>query len=468
MRCDERGSAASAAPSGGERAGAHRPGTAAGAGTAGTGGSTSAASGGARLAATGGPTTPMQVALVHDWRRRHRLVRIVAQGLLVSAALMIPSALLPSFNGPVLVAILLAAVGSAGAFLLSRRGLVDVAGILIVGALAAAIALTIAGKALHQGGLDVSDLRLFDLFGLPILLCAVLVNRSGTLILTAFTTSYTVMSLFALPKTAAMVGYLASHYPVPASPVDAISVALFAQCITAVAAWLGADSVRRSLLEASRADEVALANVRLQAQAAEMEAQRRRLREGIARIQSVHAAVASGRWDARASVEEGELLPVATSLNLLLDRLARLAREQGERGRLEAAAHQLAETLRKARSGEEYELPAYTGTAEDEVLVELTALLRDSVRPRQPSVPVRGAQLRGPKMTAAEVFGIAPESLPPVRSFRPPVSLAPATRGLPFTGPDVPGMPGVPGVPGVPGAAAGRAEAPSVAIGGRD
>lgn len=379
-----------------------------------------------------GPTTPMQVVLEHDWRRRHRLVRIVALGVLVSAGLMVPSALLPSFNPPVLAAIILAAICAAAAYGLSRRGQVDAAGSLLVGSLAMAIALTIAGKAFHQGGLDVSDLRLFDLFVLPILLCAVLTNRRGTLVMTASTCGYTVICLLALPRTAALAGYLSAHYPVPASAVDAISTAIFVQALTTVAAWLGADSVSRSLLDASRADEVAAANERLEAQAKEMQAQRWRLRDGIARIQAVHAAVASGRWDARAAVEEGELLPVATSLNLLLDRLARLAREQGERNRLEAAAHQLAEALRRARAGGgNVALPGYTGTAEDEVLVELSSLLRDSSRLRVPSVPLRSSAVSptGPKISPADLFGIPRDSLPPATPTA-PLSRVPPTKTL--------------------------------------
>lgn len=389
----------------------------------------------AHMRARTGPTSPMQVVREHDRRRRHRLVRIVALGLLVSAGMLIPSALLPSFNGPVFVTIVLAAIGFGAAYILSHRGQVDLAGILIVVSLAAAIGMTIVGKAFHQQGLDVSDLRLFDLFVLPILLCAVLVNRRAIVVMTICTGGYTVLCLLALPKTVALSGYLMSLYPVPASAVDAISVALFVQGITAVAAWLGADSMRQSLMDASRADEVVAANRRLEAQAREMQAQRWRLREAIARIQTVHAAVASGRWDARVTVEEGELLPVATSLNLLLDRLARLAREQGERSRLEKAAHALAEALRRARTGAPYVLPVYTGTAEDEVLVELSALLRDTSRVRTQVVSLQPAQPLGPKVSAGELFGIPEESLPSAPSLAQvewPTAGGPAVPAPPF------------------------------------
>jgi hypothetical protein len=141
-----------------------------------------------------------------------------------------------------------------------------------------------------------------------------------------------------------------------------------------VVAWLGADSVRRALLDASRAEDLEAANRRNAAQAQELALQRQRLQLGIQELQLVHSAVARGHWEARARINEGELLPVAMSLNLLLDRLTRLSREQDQRMRIEAAAQQLAMALRRTRAGEPYMPPAYTGTIFDEVLVEIAAL----------------------------------------------------------------------------------------------
>jgi hypothetical protein len=323
------------------------------------------------------PVTAGEVARVLDLLRRQRLIRIISLGLMICAVALIPSALLPSFNPATLIAILVVLAGTGGAYLLSRAARIPAAGFAVVGSLALAVAFEVVGKSLRQGGLDVSDLRIYDIFGVAVVLSAVLVSRRGTIVLAACTMIFTAASAILLPKTAAMQGYWSAHYPIPGSAVDAISVALVVQLLVAVVAWLGADSVRRSLLEASRADEVAAANARLGAQAREVEQARRRLQEGIARIQEVHAAVASGNWSARARVSEGELLSLATSLNLLLDRLTRMAGEQGQRARVEYAAHALAEALRRVRAGQPYLPPDYSGTAEDEVLVELSMLLRD-------------------------------------------------------------------------------------------
>jgi hypothetical protein len=141
-----------------------------------------------------------------------------------------------------------------------------------------------------------------------------------------------------------------------------------------VIGWLGGDSIRRALLNAARADELSAANERVQAQAREIDAHRYRLQEGMAQIQAVHAAIGRGRWDARVRVEQGELMPMAMSLNLLLDRLTRLTREQAQRAQIDAAAHDLALAMHQARSGFSYAMPNYTGTILDEVLMEFAAL----------------------------------------------------------------------------------------------
>ena len=70
--------------------------------------------------------------------------------------------------------------------------------------------------------------------------------------------------------------------------------------------------------------------------------------------------MAHGQWDARAQVEAAEPMPVAVSLNLLLDRLSRLTRDQEQRQRVDRSAHELALALRRLRNGEGYLPPAYT------------------------------------------------------------------------------------------------------------
>jgi hypothetical protein len=320
------------------------------------------------------PPTPHEVVRQHELRRRGRLVRIIALGLGAAVLLLIPAAFIPSPNVITFLALAVTLVGALGAHFLGRYNRVSAAGYMLLGGLALAVALEIVGKALKQGGLDLSDLRLYDLFALPIVLSGVIVNRRSPIVIASLTGAFSILSLVILHRTPALDAYWNATYPVPGSPYDVVSVAIVLQGLTATAAWLGADSVRRALLDASRAEDLARANERILAQAGEIQAQRQRLQDGIAHLQQVHAAVAHGRWDARAQIESGELLPVAVSLNLLLDRLSRLTQEHAQRARGDAAAHELAVALRRVWGGGPYIPPAFTGTPLDEVVAELARL----------------------------------------------------------------------------------------------
>jgi hypothetical protein len=356
-------------------------------------------------ALAGGTPSALEVFRTYDLRRRARLVGIVTLGVLVPVLLLVPSTLVPSFDIVSLVSLCIALVGTLVAFGLNRFGRVGPAGYVLLFGIMAGIAWDIVGKAHSQGGVDLGDLRLYDLLAIPILLSGVLLSRRGPVILASITATFTTASLILLPKTPPLQQYWDGTYTyVLGSLYDVIAIAVLIQLLTAVVAWLGADGMRRALMEASRADELEAANARNVAQAQQLAQQRRHLQQGIQEIQQVHSAVARGHWEARARVGEGELLPVAMSLNLLLDRLTRLTREQEQRTRMEAAARELATALRRARAGEPYMPPSYTGTVLDDVLVELSTL-----RPQQlgggeaasngPALPARvglGGEPRGP------------------------------------------------------------------------
>jgi hypothetical protein len=394
--------------------------------------------------------------------RRSRLVRIVSLGVLIASALLLPGALSPNgIDIPTLVGVLLAFGGAALAYLLSRFNLVGIASYLLLGGLLAAIAWDIASKPLSQKGLDLNDLRLYGFFVLPVLLSGVLTGRRGPFVIGGAAIAFTVVSLLIIPKTPELQAYWDGRYADAAGmSYDVVAVPVVILVVTAIAAWLGADSVGKALLSASRADELAAASERILAQAREIELQRRRLQDGIAHIQQVHAAFARGQFDARARVPEGELLPLAISLNQLLDRLARLAREQDQRARMEQGACELAMALKRVRTGEPYLPPNYTGTPLDDVLVELATLRQLAPAPAGPSRPFapQGAPPQG--WPAARPY-VAPDSYaPPAPSAGSP-SRAPgwadpqrvnpsAPPYRPDAAPDVFGIGGSPGDVGDP------------------
>jgi hypothetical protein len=312
---------------------------------------------------------------MYDRRRRHRLVRIVTLGVLVPVVLLLPTTFVPTFDVVSFVALSIALLAVFGSLTLNRFNQTSAGGYVLLGGIVLAIAWDIVGKSHIQVGVDLGDLRLYDLFAIPILLSGVLLRRRAPIIIAAATITFTAVSLILLPKTPALQQYWNGTYKYTiGSFLDVVGIATLIQFLTAVVAWLGAESIRRALMDATRAEELDAANQRNAAQARELTAQRTRLQAGIQEIQQVHSAVARGRWDARARVAEGELLPVAMSLNLLLDRLSRLTREQEQRTRLEAAIRDLSLALRRTRAGEPYSPPGYSGTQLDEVLVELSTL----------------------------------------------------------------------------------------------
>ena len=379
----------------------------------------------------GAQPSPQQVLQANELRRRSRLVRIVSIGILAAMGLLIPTALVPTLDLVTLGAVTCAFVGAGVGYLLNRMRFVNPAGYVLLTGAMIAIGWEIVAQSLRQGGLDLNDLRVYDLFVLPIVLAAVLVTRRGPVILAALSITFTITSAILLHKSPTLLQYWDGTYPYAlGSSYDVVIVPVVLQGLAATAAWLGADSVRRALRGAYRVEEIAAAK-------AQIEAQQERLQRGIAHIQQVHAAVAHGQWDARAQVEAAELIPVAVSLNLLLDRLSRLTRDQEQRQRVERSAHELAQALRRLRVGEAYVPPAYTGTPFDEVLVELDVLRNarpDGIVPQQGGKPMEqpmsfdygapngdrpagnGPGWKMPDVHAEQPIGdaFAPESWPPV------------------------------------------------------
>lgn len=367
------------------------------------------------------PTTPAAVLAEHELRRRQRLVRVLTLGLMVPVILLIPSALFPKFIPGSLVALLIVLTGTVAAYILNRFNFVVTASYALILGIAAALGWQIVSKVLLQHGVDALDLRYYDLLVLPVLFSAVLLGRRGPFIIATVVSVFTLLSLMVLPRTPTLEQYWNAAYPYSlGSMYDVIALAVLFQWVAAVIGWLGADSIRRALAIAARVDEVGTANAQILAQAREIELARQRLQEGITQVQQVHAAIARGNLDARVRVDQSELLPMATSLNLLLDRLTRLTREQSQRAQMEMSARELAQAMRQMRTGLPVTTPNYTGTPFDEALVEFAALRN--------ALPARGHTTFAPTSAADEGSSserrngwplVNPGSLPPATRSRP-------------------------------------------------
>jgi hypothetical protein len=329
--------------------------------------------------------TPQDIVRSHDRTRRQRLVRILALGVGSLSLILLPSVFLPTFDGISFVALLFALVGSVLAYLFNRWHQVTLAGYLLLGGATLGIAWVIAARAVQQG-LTTTDLRLYDFFVPLLVVSGVVAGRRTPIALGAITCCFTAFSLLLLPHSADLQLYWDGRDTHTLGSVyDVIAIPLVIQGLTAVASWLGADGVRRSLLSATRADELALANAYISRQANELERQQRQLHDGIVHMQGVHTAFARGNFGARAEIRDFQLQPLALSLNVLLSHMERLLREQGQRIRIETSAHELAAALRYMRAGSAYVSPPYTGTAFDEVLIEVFACYQEGIFRRSSS-----------------------------------------------------------------------------------
>jgi hypothetical protein len=185
---------------------------------------------------------------------------------------------------------------------------------------------------------------------------------------------------------------------------------LAVQTVAAVLSWLIARRVREGVHDSSRAAELELVHARMEQQAREMVEQHQLIEEGIAIIQQTHARVAAGDYGARARVTRGELMPLAISLNLMLERVEAFVAGERERSRLETAALSLAEVAGRVSQGNLIDTPTLTGTALDGLAIALgqmqTNLSRRLLRVRQSADQVVAAIARcqdGLRM-AAEVI----------------------------------------------------------------
>jgi hypothetical protein len=129
--------------------------------------------------------------------------------------------------------------------------------------------------------------------------------------------------------------------------------------------------------ESQRAEELAVTMQAAEEQRRLVAERNQRLEHDIALLKEVHARVASGDYSARAPIASGELLTIAASLNLMLDRLAKLMREHASYDKLDYAARLVAEAGQGLAVGDDRalaRLTAPTNTPLDALVVALGQL----------------------------------------------------------------------------------------------
>jgi HAMP domain-containing protein len=281
------------------------------------------------------PMAPTLNPRLRERLRRARLLSTLLFAVTIVVLALIPKGLFPIIDPGTLGGIAIVLPLNIVVAVLNRTGHITTAGTIFVITVAAAIAWSLIAT---PNGLGMQDLPTFDLFVAPVVMAGALLPRQTSIYIWLGCTTFTILDLLYEVHQPNLSAYIAqvSVYGVAIIPIILSGV-------LAVVSWLAAGSVQRAIAEADRTVELEHANQLITSQ-------KQRLEEAISVIQSVHARVANGDLSARAPVAIGELAPLAVSLNLMLERLARSSAAESLLGgleqqvqRLTAAAAQMAQ-----------------------------------------------------------------------------------------------------------------------------
>jgi len=290
-------------------------------------------------------------------RQRARLVTIllVAQAAILLAVL--PGYLFGRFQLAGTLVVLGGLVLFGIVWLLNWMGRIAEASYLLVIGGGALVVLDLLLSAAHL--LSLETLHIALLFLLVILTSGILFSPETAVILAIIFALFTAIVLLVFhPSTA-----LATLFT-PQGRYLSVAYLVMVQLGVGAVAWLFGRQMQESVHLVTYVAGLQMSNKRLHKRLREIAEQKRHLEAGIAMIQQTHARVAAGDYAARAHVE-GDLLPLAVSLNLMLERVESLVHGEHERERMETAVAGLAELAGRVGQESMGRLPVPTGTAID-------------------------------------------------------------------------------------------------------
>ncbi len=284
-------------------------------------------------------------------QRRAQLVSALLILNLLAILLFIPSALSSPSSSLIWNSIILLGVGSLFIALLNRIGFTNLSALLYLVMIDGAITTFLVLKpALNCGNL--SD---FDLYILAVLV--------GGMILPRFLIPFTGLANVALiagiyswrPHDSLLVQLVQIE---GGQTYTALASLIALQLLGTGIAWLHSWSIKRSLMRASRAEELAEARAALNKQAVLISEQNRRLEDGIAQILETHQQIAAGNLAVRAPAQKDQALwQIGQSLNMLLRRFQQQAQEDRLLRETQQEIEQVIDALFSARSGNFSPLP---------------------------------------------------------------------------------------------------------------
>jgi HAMP domain-containing protein len=270
--------------------------------------------------------------------RRAQILSTLLAATLIVVLILTPLSFSPSFNAGTLAGVVMGALIVLISMVLCRTGRVTAASTVYV--LGITLAIAVGQSIFPDNKIGLQDIEPFDLFVVPIVFAGILLPRVASILIWVFSAIFTVTILSVIPHRANLDQYLNGQgiYAVAVQPI-------LLAAILAVVSWVAAGSVNRAIMQADRTAEVARA---YQA----MADQKQRLEDAVAIIREVHARVANGDLTARAPIVSGELVSLAVSLNLMLERLARSQAAETALGDLEYSIQRLNEAASDLAQGQ--------------------------------------------------------------------------------------------------------------------
>jgi len=142
------------------------------------------------------------------------------------------------------------------------------------------------------------------------------------------------------------------------------------QALAGLIAWLLAQFILDSTLEAQKSQEIQFSQARLEALSKQVAEEREGLYEQIGELQATITRAIAGEYHARAEIFGGELSTLAETLNLLLERVAAASQAEQLQSRIQAAALPLIDAISRmgdAATPQPGAMPIITNTAFDSV-----------------------------------------------------------------------------------------------------
>ncbi len=275
--------------------------------------------------------------------RRSRLLSILFILLAVVMLLLTPSAF--RVQGLWQAIVMMGVMGVLAA-LLNRIGQVTLSGLVVIAVADASITFNIVRQQYGLTNTTVADLYLL---AIAIMIAGMVLPNIYIPLVGAAQVAISLVIFYGLPPDTLLLQEI-KKVDGNMSYTSVLGPILLQVCSVGIV-WLYAGSVDRAILRASRAEELAEAQARINEQALVIAEQKQRLEAGIQAIQETQGRIVRGEYHARVSLQGNELLPLAVSFNMMAERLSHIQQMEDEHRQMESALQQVLDACKAISRG---------------------------------------------------------------------------------------------------------------------